>query len=830
MKGYYDFAEIEGKWQKQWEETGIYQTRDDDDKNNYYVLEMFPYPSGNLHMGHVRVYSIGDVIARYRRMNGSNVIHPMGWDAFGLPAENAAIKHGNIHPQDWTWKNIANMKKQMKAMGLSYDWDREVTTAAPDYYKWTQWFFVQMFKKGLAYKKKASVNWCPDCETVLANEQVVNNGCERCGTEVEERELEQWFFKITDYADRLLADHDMLDWPEKVKIMQRNWIGRSEGMRIKFPVKDRDEELEVFTTRPDTLFGATYMVLAPEHPLVKEIIAGTDREEEVMEFIKKVKKQKDMERTSPESEKLGLFTGGYAINPMTKEEIPILIANYVLLEYGTGAIMAVPAHDQRDLDFARKYELPVRVVIQPEDREQELTEDELKEAYTGDGHLINSSKYNGLTVKEAFAKMADDMEAEDRGCREVNYSLRDWLISRQRYWGAPIPVIYCEKCGSVPVPEEDLPVKLPYDVELREGGESPLSRADEFVNTNCPECGGKARRETDTMDTFVDSSWYFLRYIDPHNEKLPFSKKMADRWFPVDQYIGGIEHAILHLLYARFFTKVIHDMGMIDDVEPFTHWLAQGMVLKDGAKMSKSKGNVVDPEEILARYGADTARLFILFASPPEKDLEWSDAGVEGSERFLNRVWRLVSDNFNQIKEIDDEIKPDKFSDEEREVYRKLHETIKKVTEDVGERLNFNTAISSVMELTNTVYQYLNDTDKGQINYRLLKNVVIKMLLLLAPFAPHMTEELWKKLGNEGSVHRQNWPQYIEKALKKEEITIVVQVNGKVREKITVDAAISESDLKEQVFASEKIQNYTEGKEIIKTIVVPKKLVNIVVK
>ncbi len=831
MKGYYNFSEVEKKWHSKWEGQELYKTRDDNDRDNYYVLEMFPYPSGNLHMGHIRVYSIGDVIARFKRMNNYNVIHPMGWDAFGLPAENAAIRHGNIHPKEWTWNNIDHMREQMQALGLSYDWDREVTTAAPDYYKWTQWFFVQMYREGLAYKDKSAVNWCPGCETVLANEQVVNNACERCESEVEERELEQWFFKITDYADRLLKDHELLDWPEKVKTMQKNWIGRSEGMRIKFSVKDFDQDLEVFTTRPDTIYGATYMVLAPEHPLVKEIIKGTEKETEVKEFIDQVKRQEEEERTSPESEKLGVFTGGYCINPMTGQEIPIMIANYVLMGYGTGAIMAVPAHDQRDLDFARKYDLPVKAVIQPEARNEKLTAEELDEAYTEDGILINSEKYNGLSVEEAFEAMVVDMEKENIGSKEVNYSLRDWLISRQRYWGAPIPVVYCDQCGTVPVPEEELPVKLPHEVEFNPTGESPLTQVDDFVETTCPECGEAARRETDTMDTFVDSSWYFLRYIDPHNEELPFSKEMADKWFPVDQYIGGIEHAILHLLYARFFTKVIHDLGMIDDIEPFSNWLAQGMVLKEGDKMSKSKGNVVDPADIMDEYGADTARLFILFASPPEKDLDWSEDGVEGAERFLNRIWRLVADNIDEIKNISvDSLNPGDFDKEEKDVYRKLHATIKKVSEDVGERLNFNTAISAIMELTNTVYHYLNEKSKDEVNYFLLKEVIIKILLMMAPFAPHMTEELWAELEKKDSIHRQQWPDYIESALKKEEITIVVQINGKVRDKIKVNPEIKEERLKEIIFARSQVQKYTEGKEVVKTIVVPQKLVNIVVK
>jgi leucyl-tRNA synthetase len=831
LQDYYPFQKVEKKWLKRWEDSDLHKTGTDPDKENYYVLEMFPYPSGNLHMGHVRVYSIGDVIARYKRMKGYNVLHPMGWDAFGLPAENAAIKHGNIHPKEWTWENIAHMKEQMKAMGLSYDWDREVTTAAEDYYKWTQWFFTQMYENDLAYKKESTVNWCPSCETVLANEQVVNDSCERCGTEVDHRELEQWFLKITDYAERLLEDHDKLEnWPEKVKIMQKNWIGRSEGTRITFEIPKLEKELEVFTTRPDTLYGATYMVLAPEHPYVEEIIEGTDKEKEVEEFIKKVKKQNEQERTSAKSEKIGIFTGAYAVNPVNNEEIPIYISNYVLMSYGTGAIMAVPAHDQRDFDFAKKYDIPIKAVIQPDTVEKELVGSEMEEAYAEDGHLINSGKYNGLSVEEAFDKMAEDFSEEGFAEIKVNYRLRDWLISRQRYWGAPIPIVYCKNCGPTAVPEEELPVKLPHDVEFSPTGESPLKHVDDFVNTSCPKCGGPAKRETDTMDTFVDSSWYFLRYTDPKNEELPFTKEKADKWFPVDQYIGGIEHAILHLLYARFFTKVVHDMDMADAVEPFTNWLAQGMVLKDGAKMSKSKGNVVDPKDILDEYGADTARLFILFASPPEKDLEWSDKGVEGADRFLNRVWRFVTENIDIIKSDDKEIDSDSLDKAGKNLYRIIHASIKKVTEDVGERLNFNTAISAVMELTNEVYSYLNDRKDEDIDYALIKSAAENILLLLAPFAPFITDELWEMIGYDNSIHKMSWPDYQESALKKEEITIVIQVNGKVREKISVDPDITEEEVKKKVLEEEKIQSYLEGNELIKTIYVPGKLVNLVVK
>ena len=832
MRNFYDFTKIEKKWQKYWEEKELFKTRKKDEKENYYVLEMFPYPSGKLHMGHVRVYSIGDVIARFKRMKGFNVLHPMGWDAFGLPAENAAIKHGNIHPREWTWENIKSMKEQMKALGLSYDWKKEVATADPDYYRWTQWFFIQMYRNNLAYKKEQAVNWCPSCETVLANEQVINNRCERCDSIVEQKELEQWFLKITDYAEELLEGHAELDWPQRVKTMQKNWIGKSEGLSIRFPIGEIEEELEVFTTRPDTIYGATYMVLAPEHPYVDQLISGQPNEDEIRNFIKKVKSQAEMERTSPQSSKDGIFTGSFAINPMTEQEIPIYIANYVLMGYGTGAIMAVPAHDQRDFDFAKKYDLPIKAVIQPHDLEEKLNGATMKKARSYDGYLINSQRFNGLTVQKAFETIADYMEKENIGEREINYRLRDWLISRQRYWGAPIPMIHCEKCGTVPVPEKDLPVLLPDDVKLSTTGVSTLAESKEFVNTTCPKCGGPARREIDTMDTFVDSSWYFLRYIDPNNQKLPVSYQKAQEWFPVNQYIGGIEHAILHLLYARFFTKVIRDLGLIEANEPFSKWLAQGMVLKDGDKMSKSKGNVVDPGKILKEYGADTARLFILFASPPEKDLEWSDAGVEGASRFLNRVWRYIVNNLDEINKIDVsqvDIKQDDLNDAEKELHRKLHETIEKVTEDVEERLNFNTAISAIMELVNEIYHYLKN-NSDNINKELLAFVTEKLLLLLAPFAPHISEELWHKLGHDESVHRVKWPQFNKEAAKKDEITVVIQINGKVRDKINVSADISEEKLKEKVFIQKKVKKYIEGKEIIKTIVIPKKLVNIVVK
>ncbi|SJZ93471.1 leucine--tRNA ligase [Selenihalanaerobacter shriftii] len=827
MQDRYDFQSIEEEWQQYWDDEDIFKSEADLDKPKYYTLEMFPYPSGNLHMGHVRVYSIGDVIARFKQMQGYNVLHPMGWDAFGLPAENAAIQR-DIHPNSWTWDNIANMKKQLERLGISYDWEREVATCHPNYYKWTQWLFLQLYNEELAYKQESTVNWCPGCETVLANEQVVNGGCERCDSEVIDKDLAQWFFKITDYADELLAEHELLkDWPERVKIMQRNWIGKSEGVEIKFPIDDIDEELRVFTTRPDTVYGATYMVLAPEHPLVTDLIAGKEEEEDVKEFIAEMANKDEEERTSTESEKRGVFTGAYAINPMTEEKIPILVANYVLMGYGTGAIMAVPAHDQRDFDFAKKYDLDIKVVVKPED--EEFSGDTIDEAYTEDGVLANSDMLNGLDVDSAFDKIADYMEDNDIGNRNINYRLRDWLVSRQRYWGTPIPIIYCDECGVVPVPEAELPVELPTDADFTGQGESPLAQVDDFVNTTCPECGGAARRETDTMDTFVDSSWYFLRYTDPNNDEKIFDSKKANYWMNVDQYIGGIEHAILHLLYARFFMKFINDLGLTDVKEPFERLLAQGMVLKDGSKMSKSKGNVVDPVEIINEYGADTARLFILFAAPPERDLEWSDEGVEGASRFLRRIWRLTAEYIDQVKDLDlDNIQFPNLSKLEKELNREIHQGIKKVTEDLDERKNFNTAISAIMELVNAVYSYIDQVEEE--NIKLLGSAVKSIVLLLAPFAPHMTEEIWSKLGYTGSIHKQEWPEYDEEALKKDEITIVVQVNGKVRDRVEVAADITEDELKEVVLSQDKIQDYLEDKELIKTIVVPKNLVNLVIK
>ncbi|NBI05711.1 leucine--tRNA ligase [Senegalia massiliensis] len=817
----YNFSKIEKKWKNKWEDENSFESFRND-KQKYYQLEMFPYPSGRIHMGHVRNYSIGDVVARFRRMQGYNVLHPMGWDSFGLPAENAAIKHG-IHPNKWTLENIDDMREQLKEIGLSYDWNREIATCSPDYYKWTQEFFIEMYNKGLAYKKNYAVNWCPSCETVLANEQVVNGQCERCDSEVGKKELDQWYFKITDYAERLLEDIEKLDgWPEKVKSMQKNWIGKSEGAEINFKIKDFEDELNVFTTRPDTIYGVTYMVLAPEHPLVNKIVIGTEYEGKVNEFKKKLEHMSDIDRTSLDTEKEGVFTGRYAINPLTNKEIPIYIANYVLIDYGTGAIMAVPAHDERDFEFAKKYNLDITRVIAEKGKEAE----ELKVVYTDKGVMVNSDKFNGLDNEKASREITNYIEKEKIGTKTINYRLRDWLISRQRYWGTPIPMIYCEDCGIVPVPKESLPVVLPTDVEFSGKGESPLLTSKEFVHTSCPKCGKKAKRETDTMDTFVDSSWYFLRYTDSNNSEKAFDKANAKYWMKVDQYIGGVEHAILHLLYARFFTKVLYDMDISPVDEPFKNLLTQGMVLKDGAKMSKSKGNVVSPEEIVSNYGADTARLFVLFAAPPERDLEWNDQGVEGCFRFLNRVYRLVDDT-KDICMNNKSFDFDKLNKIEKEFNYSLNNTIKKVTEDIDQRFNFNTAISAIMELVNDTNKFRESKDNENKN-KLLSKAIENIVVLLAPFSPYIAEELWSMIGNDKSVHSVNWPKYDEKALIKDEVEIVIQVNGKVRGKIMVSADISKEELEKKSLEIEKVKNMISGKELRKVIVIPKKLVNIV--
>lgn len=824
----YDFQKIEKKWQERWAEENAFKRVEDPNKKKYYVLEMFPYPSGKLHMGHVRNYSIGDVVARFKTMEGYNVLHPMGWDSFGLPAENAAIQRG-IHPSIWTWDNIKAMREQLKQLGLSYDWDREIATCHPDYYKWTQWFFLQFYKRGLAYKKKSRVNWCPSCQTVLANEQVVGGSCERCHATVEKKELEQWFFKITEYADRLLEDIDKLKgWPDKVKQMQINWIGRSEGAEVKFKIDGTDEFITVFTTRPDTIYGVSFMVLAPEHPLIPELVKGTEYEEPVKKFIDKMAHMNEIERTSNETEKEGLFIGRYVINPMNGEKVPLFIANYVLMDYGTGAVMGVPAHDQRDFEFAKKYNLPIVPVIKPEDDSIDINN--LNQAFEAEGIMINSGQFNGLNNREGIEKIIEYMEEKGIGKREVNYRLRDWLISRQRYWGAPIPIIYCDKCGMVPVPEEDLPVILPMDIEFTGKGKSPLAESETFLHTSCPNCGGPATREVDTMDTFVCSSFYFLRFTDPKNTEEPFSKEKSNYWMAVDQYIGGIEHAILHLLYARFFTKVLYDMGLSPVDEPFENLLTQGMVLKDGAKMSKSKGNVVSPEEIIEKYGADTARLFILFAAPPERDLEWSDKGVEGCYRFLNRIWRFVVDYKDVFKEDEDiAIDVSSLSSEDKELRYVLHNTIQRVTVDIRERFNFNTAISAIMELVNAMYHYRDRVAKDKQNLAVLKEAVKNLIIMLAPFAPHIASEMWELTGNTGSIHETSWPKYDPDALVRDEVELVVQINGKVRDRFTIDANASREEIEKAALALDRVKEYIGDKKIVKVIVVPKKLVNIVV-
>lgn len=818
----YNFSEIEKKWQTKWAEGDVFKVTEDPDKEKYYVLEMFPYPSGKLHMGHVRNYSIGDVLARFKKMKGFNVLHPMGWDSFGLPAENAAIKHG-VEPSKWTWENIGEMREQLKELGLSYDWDREVATCHPDYYKWMQWIFIQFYKKGLAYKKENPVNWCPSCQTVLANEQVVDGKCERCKTLVGKKDLSQWYFKITDYAERLLDNLEELPgWPNKVKLMQKNWIGKSIGAEVTFEIDGFDKGLDVFTTRPDTLYGVTYMVMAPEHPYLKELVAGSEYEEPVNAYVDKVQHMSDIERTSTTNEKTGQFTGRYAINPLTGKKVPIFISDYVLMDYGTGAIMAVPAHDQRDFDFAKKFDLEIIPVVDSDDPEVDVYD--LKAAFVAEGTMINSEMFNGMNNKEAIEKIIDYLEEKKIGKKSINYKLRDWLISRQRYWGTPIPMIHCDDCGWVPEKEENLPVLLPADVQFTGKGESPLATSKTFVNTTCPVCGKPARRELDTMDTFLDSSWYFLRYCDPKNTEAPFSKEKVDYWMNVDQYIGGVEHAILHLMYARFFQMALYDLGLVSTEEPFKNLLTQGMVIKDGAKMSKSLGNVVSPAEIIDKYGADTARLFILFAAPPERELDWSDKGVEGSFRFINRVYRMVYDFSQNYSEVPESYEINGDADKNMAYW--LNYAIKKVSDDIGERFNFNTAISTIMELVNEMYRY----KEGTVNPGLFGAAIKDLIIMLAPFVPHVTEEMWEHLGYEGSVHDQNWPEYDEKALVKDTVEIVVQVNGKIKEKLDIAGGLSREEMEKTAMENEKVKGLIEGKNVVKVIAVPGKLINIVVK
>ena len=826
MNERYNHKEIEAKWQKYWAENDSFKTVEDDSKEKYYVLEMFPYPSGKLHMGHVRNYSIGDIVARFKKMDGYNVLHPMGWDSFGLPAENAAIKHG-IHPAIWTEDNMAEMRAQLKQLGLSYDWDREVATCHDDYYKWMQWIFIQFYKMGLAYKKENPVNWCPDCQTVLANEQVVDGCCERCKAVVGKKNLSQWYLKITDYADRLLDNLDTLDgWPNKVKMMQKNWIGRSYGAEVDFDIKDDDRKLRIFTTRCDTLFGVTYMVMSPEHPYVNSLVEGTEYEAAVKEYQDKVQKMTDIERTSTTNEKTGVFIGRYAVNPLNGKEVPIFISDYVLMGYGTGAIMAVPAHDQRDFDFAKAFNLDIIPVVDPQNPEIDLYD--LKEAFVAEGTMINSGEFDGLNNRDAIEKIADYLKEKGIGEKTVNYRLRDWLISRQRYWGTPIPMIYCEECGWVPEKEENLPVLLPTDVEFTGKGESPLTTSKTFGDTVCPCCGKPARREMDTMDTFLDSSWYFLRYTDPKNAEAPFDPAKAAYWFGqngVDQYIGGVEHAILHLMYARFLQMALYDLGLASCEEPFENLLTQGMVNKDGKKMSKSIGNVVSPEEIIEKYGADTARLFILFAAPPERELDWSDAGVEGSYRFLNRVYRLVYEFREKYAEIPAAFEVKTAAD--KSLNYMLNAAIKKVSEDVGGRFSFNTAISSIMELVNEMYRY---KETAEPNIGLLGKAVKELIIILSPFTPHICEEMWEHMGQKESLTTMAWPEFDEDALVKDEVEIVVQVNGKVKDKVLVANNASREELEKIAMENEKIQALLEGKTVVKVVAVPNRLLNIVVR
>ncbi len=817
----YNFKEIEEKWQKKWEQARLFEVEEKEGTKKYYVLEMFPYPSGKIHMGHVRNYAIGDVVARYMIRKGYNVLHPMGWDALGLPAENAAIKHG-VHPEKWTRDNIAYMKKQLKRLGFSYAWEREIATCDPEYYRWNQWFFLKMYNLGLAYQKEEWVNWCPKCRTVLANEQVINGRCWRCESEVEQRKLKQWFLKIRDYADELLEGHKKLkDWPEKVLIMQKNWIGRSEGAEVDFEVEGLAKKIRIFTTRLDTIYGATYLVLSPEHPVIEDLVKDNPEKDKILKWCaEQVKKRRLWKEEEPEKE--GIFTGKYAINPYNKEKIPIWIANYVLMEYGTGAIMAVPAHDQRDFEFAKRYNLPIKVVIMPKDGKLELP---LKEAFEEKGVLVDSGPFTGLESDEAIKKMIAFAEEHQFGNKAVNYKIRDWGISRQRYWGTPIPIVYCEKCGVVPVPEDQLPVKLPEKAPFTGEG-NPLEKVEEFVNTTCPKCGGPAKRETDTMDTFFDSSWYFLRYTDPHNDKAPFDRKKAEYWAPPEIYIGGVEHAILHLIYARFFTKFMRDIGLIGFDEPFPRLLTQGMVIKDGAKMSKSLGNVVEPDDMIEKFGADTTRLFILFAAPPEKDLDWSDKGIEGAFRFLNKVWRIVNahkDLFFQKLEFDD-------SELVKKIRRKVHRTIKKVTEEIEERMHFNTALSALMELYNELSAHEEELLKTEGGKAALREGLEALIHLLSPFTPHICEELWERTGHKGFLSTAEWPSYDEKLIEEEKVTVVIQVNGKVRGRVEVAKGASENEVKDLALRDERIKRFIEGKQIVKVVYVQDKILSLSVK
>ncbi len=817
MDEQYHSEKVEALAQRYWKEHDSFRAVEDPAREKFYCLSMFPYPSGRLHMGHVRNYTIGDVISRYQRMQGKNVMQPMGWDAFGLPAENAAIKHG-VPPAKWTAENIDYMRDQLKRLGFGFDWTRELATCKPEYYRWEQWLFTRLYKKGLVYKKTAPVNWCPNDRTVLANEQVIEGRCWRCDHEVERREIAQWFMKITAYAEELLSDLDQLDeWPEQVRTMQRNWIGRSEGVEVHFAVKGSGELLKVFTTRPDTLMGVTYVAVAAEHPLA---LSGAANNPDLLAFIDECKHQQTAEAAMETMEKRGMDTGLRAIHPISGAEVPIYVANFVLMGYGEGAVMAVPAHDQRDWEFAKKYGLPIKQVIAPDAGEEA---DLSVQAFTGKGVLVHSADFSGMTSAQAFDAIADYLAAEGKGCKRVNYRLRDWGVSRQRYWGAPVPIINCPDCGAVPVPEEQLPVVLPEQVQL-DGIGSPLKKMPEFYQTSCPRCGGEAHRETDTFDTFMESSWYYARYCSPDNNQAMLDER-AGYWLPVDQYIGGIEHAILHLLYARFYHKLMRDEGLLDSDEPFTRLLTQGMVLKDGAKMSKSKGNTVDPEALISRYGADTARLFMMFAAPPEQSLEWQDAGVEGAFRFLKRIWRLVHEHVAAGEA--PLVEPSTLNAQEKELRRRVHETIAKVSDDIGRRYTFNTAIAAVMELTNALSRFRTESGQGRA---VMHEALETMVLLLAPIVPHITHVLWQALGHRGAVIDAPWPKVDERALQCDSQQLVVQVNGKRRGRIEVAAGADRETVESAALQESNVQRFIEGKEVKKVIVVPGKLVNIVVK
>ena len=818
---------VEKKWQRLWEEQNLFRSEEDKTKEKYYLLEMFPYPSGRIHMGHVRNYTIGDVVARYKRMKGFNVLHPMGWDAFGLPAENAAIASG-VPPKKWTYENIDYMRSQLKRMGFSYDWEREFATCDPEYYKWEQLFFIKMFEKGLVYRDRCFVNWCDRCKTVLANEQVEGGLCWRCGSQVILKEYDQWFFKITAYAQELLDDIDKLSggWPERVLSMQRNWIGRSTGTLVKFKLEDVPGEIEVFTTRPDTLYGATFMSLAPEHPLVKTLVKGTDRETEVLDFVEDTLMEDRFTRTSDQYEKKGVFTGRYCINPVTGAKMPIYVANFVLYDYGTGAVMAVPAHDQRDFEFAKKYGLPIIVVIEP--RGEHLDPLTMEQSYEDDGILVNSGPFNGLENRDAMAKITSRLEEMGMGSSTVNFRIRDWGISRQRYWGAPIPMVYCERCGVQPVRVEDLPILLPEGVEITGKGVSPLQDMEDFINTTCPKCGGPARRETDTMDTFVESSWYFIRYCSPHTNDRPFDEDKVRYWMPVDQYIGGIEHAILHLLYARFFTKVLRDLGYVEIDEPFGRLLTQGMVIKDGAKMSKSKGNVVDPADMINTYGADATRLFCLFAAPPEKDMDWSDQGIEGSYRFLGRLWRLVDELKDRLKGLEVEPGSKTGKLELEGIKKKTHQTIKKVTEDIDKRFRFNTAIASMMELVNELYKVKDTIPDKREELAVIKEAIENLVIMLSPFVPHIADELWHMLGHKGMLLEHPWPEYDAGWAEKTTITLAVQVNGKLRATLKVAKDILEEDATHMALSEQNVKRFVNNNKVVRVIYVPNRIINII--